>query len=183
MDQQELFQRTIKILEQIDVPYMVTGSFAVNFFGIPRTTHDIDFVIEIRASDAERFADAFPRDFYADADMIRQAIANQSMFNIIDPNSGVKIDFWIIKRNPFDQERFRRRREQSVFGERVFMPTPEDTIISKLLWYQEAQTDKHLNDARGVWEIQKESLDQEYLNRWVTRLDLEKEFEKVKKVQ
>lgn len=93
MDQQELFQRTIKILEQIDVPYMVTGSFAVNFFGIPRTTHDIDFVIEIRASDAERFADAFPRDFYADADMIRQAIANQSMFNIIDPNSGVKIDF------------------------------------------------------------------------------------------
>jgi hypothetical protein len=183
MDQQELFQRTIKILDQVDIPYMVTGSFAVNFFGIPRTTHDIDFVIEIRSSDAERFADAFPRDFYADADMIRQAVASQSMFNIIDPNSGVKIDFWIVKRNPFDQERFRRRREQNVFGERVFMPTPEDTIISKLLWYQEAQTDKHLNDARGVWEIQQDTLDQDYLNQWVTRLGLEKEFEKVKKVQ
>lgn len=182
MDQQELFQRTIKILDQVEIPYMVTGSFAVNFFGIPRTTHDIDFVVEIRASDAERFADAFPRDFYADADMIRQAVAQQSMFNIIDPTSGVKIDFWIVKRNPFDQERFRRRREQTVFGESVFMPTPEDTIISKLLWYQEAQTDKHLNDARGVWEIQKESLDQDYLNRWVTRLGLEKIFEKVKKV-
>jgi hypothetical protein len=181
MDQQELFQHTIKILEQVEIPYMVTGSFAVNFFGIPRTTHDIDFVVEIRASDAERFASAFPRDFYADADMIRQAVANQSMFNIIDPMSGVKIDFWIVKRNPFDQERFRRRHEQNVFGERVFMPTPEDTIISKLLWYQEAQTDKHLNDARGVWEIQKDALDQDYLDRWVSRLGLEAELEKVKR--
>lgn len=105
------------------------------------------------------------------------------MLNIIDPTSGVKIDFWSVQRNPFDQERFRRRREQTVFGKRVFMPSPEDTIISKLLWYQEAQTDKHLNDARGVWEIQKDTLDQEYLNRWITRLGLEKELEKVKKAQ
>lgn len=138
MDQQELFLRAIKILEQVGIPYMVTGSFAVNYFGIPRTTHDIDFVVEIRASDAERFAAAFPRDFYADADMVRQAVSAQSMFNVIDPASGVKIDFWIVKRNAFDQERFRRRREQIVFGERVFMPTPEGTILSKLLWYQKA---------------------------------------------
>lgn len=183
MDQIELFQRTIKILRETEIPYMLTGSFAVNFFGIPRTTHDIDFVVEIRASDAEQFANAFPPDFYADAGMIRQAIANQSMFNIIDPSSGVKIDFWIVKRNPFDQERFRRRREQTVFGESVFMPTPEDTIISKLLWYQEAQTDKHLNDARGVWEVQKDALDQEYLYRWAARSGLEKELEEVKKTQ
>jgi hypothetical protein len=183
MDQQVLFLRAIRILEQVGIPYMVTGSFAVNFYGIPRTTHDIDFVVEIRASDAERFVGAFPRDFYADEDMVRQAIASQAMFNVIDPASGVKIDFWIVKPNPFDQERFRRRREQTIFGERVFMPTPEDTIISKLLWYQEAQTDKHLNDARGVWEIQKDTLDKEYLNRWVSRLGLAAEFERLKGTQ
>ena len=181
MEQQELLLRTVEILENLKVPYMVTGSFAVNFYGIPRTTHDIDLVVQIRSSDADRLAHQFPVDFYADAEMIRQAVEQQFMFNIIDPASGLKIDFWILKRDAYDAERFRRRRAQVIFGRTVSMPSPEDVILSKLLWYKEAQTDKHLNDARGVWELQKETLDRTYLRLWAEKLSLRNWLEQLDK--
>ena len=173
MEQQELLLHTVEILDGLTIPYMVTGSFAVNFYGIPRTTHDIDLVVQIRAADADRLARQFPTDFYADAEMIRQAVEQQFMFNIIDPASGLKIDFWILKRDAYDAERFRRRQQQTVLGRAVWMPSPEDVILSKLLWYKQAQTDKHLNDARGVWALQKESLDRKYLNEWATKLSVQ----------
>ena len=181
MEQQELLLRTVEILENLKIPYMVTGSFAVNFYGIPRTTHDIDLVVQIRFSDADRLVQQFPSDFYSDAQMIRQAIEHQFMFNVIDPASGLKIDFWILKRDPYDAERFRRRREQVILGRKISTPSPEDVILSKLIWYKEAQTDKHLNDARGVWELQKEILDQAYLHLWAEKLAVAKWLEQLDK--
>jgi hypothetical protein len=183
MEQQELLQHTIAILDALQIPYMVTGSFAVNFYGIPRTTHDIDLVVQIRVADVPRLARAFPADFYADAEMMRQAIEQQFMFNVIDPASGLKIDFWILKNDAYDMERFRRRRAYTVFGQTLWMPSPEDVILSKLLWYKEAQTDKHLNDARSVWAIQKESLDLTYLRMWAAKLGVQHWLEKLEQTQ
>lgn len=172
MEQQELLLRTIEILDGMKIPYMVTGSLAVNFYGIPRTTHDIDLVVQIRSADVDHLARQFPVNFYADTEMMRQAVEQQFMFNVIDPTSGLKIDFWILKHDAYDMERFRRRQKQQVLGHAVSMPSPEDVILSKLLWYKEAQTDKHLNDARGVWELQKESMDREYLREWAVKLSV-----------
>ncbi|MBI5303043.1 MAG: hypothetical protein HY868_12975 [Chloroflexi bacterium] len=179
MEQQELFLRVIEILDTLNIPYMVTGSFAVNFYGIPRTTHDIDLVVQIQLTDADRLAREFPPDFYADPESMRQAIQQQFMFNVIDPGSGVKIDFWMLRHDAYDIERFQRRRAQSVFGKIIWMPSPEDVILSKLLWYKEAQTDKHLNDARGVWDVQKESLDLGYLREWASKLTVRNSFEEL----
>lgn len=33
-----------------NIPYMLTGSFAANFYAVPRMTRDIDIVIEILKS-------------------------------------------------------------------------------------------------------------------------------------
>jgi len=181
MDQQELLIRTARILDALKIPYMVTGSFAVNFYGIPRTTHDIDLIVQIQVADTIRLAREFPTDFYADVQMMRQAIDQQFMFNVIDPSSGLKIDFWILKRDAYDVERFRRRRPQLVFGQTLVMPSPEDVILAKLLWYQDAPTDKHLSDARGVWEIQKDSMDLNYLRIWASKLGVTSWLEKLEK--
>ncbi len=179
MEQQELFLQAVENLTKLNISYMVTGSFAVNFYGIPRTSHDIDFVVQIRSQDADMFARGFPADFYADPEFMRQAIEQHFMFNVIDPSSGLKIDFWMLKNEPYDAERFRRRCVQTVFGRAIWMPSPEDVILSKLLWYKESQIDKDFNDARGVWEVQKESLDQTYLQIWATRLSIITWFEKL----
>ncbi len=181
MEQQALLLRVVEILDHLKISYMITGSFAVNFYGTPRLTHDIDLVVQLPAENADALAQQFPSDFYADPQAMREAIREESMFNVIDPTSGLKIDFWILKKDAFDRERFRRRRALPVFGHDLWMPSAEDVILSKLLWYKEAQADKHLNDARGVWELQKQSLDRAYLDLWAPRLSVKTWLEQLEK--
>jgi hypothetical protein len=56
------------------------------------------------------------------------------MFNLIDMQSGTKIDFWLLTNEPFDQSRFERRRKARFLNIDFFVTSPEDTIISKLKW-------------------------------------------------
>ena len=39
-------------LEEAGIPYMLTGSMALNFCAVPRMTRDIDVVVELREEDA-----------------------------------------------------------------------------------------------------------------------------------
>ena len=51
MSQQENLKRFVTALERIDIDYMVTGSLASSMQGEPRSTHDIDLVIDIQPCD------------------------------------------------------------------------------------------------------------------------------------
>jgi hypothetical protein len=51
-------------LESAGIPYMVTGSMAANYYAVPRMTRDIDLVVELSASDADRFCALFEDEFY-----------------------------------------------------------------------------------------------------------------------
>jgi hypothetical protein len=42
-------------LNQLGVEYMLTGSMASNYWGIPRTTHDVDFVILLKPDQVDTF--------------------------------------------------------------------------------------------------------------------------------
>ena len=70
-----------KRLESVNIPYMLTGSFAANFFAVPRMTRDIDLVIEILEVDLNKFAQLFEEDFYFEREALVQAINLKSMFN------------------------------------------------------------------------------------------------------
>ena len=71
---------------------------------------------------------------------IIEAVKYRRMFNIIDHQSGFKADFVILKDEPFRQEEFNRRRKINYFGKDVFVVSPEDLIISKLIWIQELES-------------------------------------------
>lgn len=47
MSPEEALQLVLSKLEQCNIPYMLTGSFASNLHGVPRTTFDADLVIEV----------------------------------------------------------------------------------------------------------------------------------------
>ena len=46
-------------LEQSNIHYMLTGSFASNFYAVPRMTRDIDIVLEILKPDMDKFICVF----------------------------------------------------------------------------------------------------------------------------
>lgn len=51
-------------LDKAEIPYMLTGGLAVSYWGLPRTTHDIDIVIEAKKEDKEKIVALFEKDFY-----------------------------------------------------------------------------------------------------------------------
>jgi hypothetical protein len=175
MSQQELLGKVVQVLEITGVEYMITGSVASSLQGEPRSTHDIDLIINLQEVAAAKLAQAFPPpDFYLDEEAILEAINQGSMFNLIDITTGDKVDFWILTNEPFDQSRFSRRYIESLMGLNLQISTPEDTILAKLRWAKLAGgSEKQFTDALRVYEVQFGKLDLDYLKQWVKKLKVE----------
>jgi hypothetical protein len=47
MTEQELLVDCLQRLNKVGAAYMLTGSMASNYWGIPRTTHDLAFVLQL----------------------------------------------------------------------------------------------------------------------------------------
>lgn len=169
-NQEQLLKSITSLLQKADIPYMITGAISVIFYGRPRASHDIDFVIEAHESDINRVQQAFSllphNEFIADSSEIREAIMHRFIFQVLHLPTMLKFDFWLLKDEPFDQKRFKRKKEITVFGQPMVFASAEDTILIKLLWYKESKIEKHLIDAAFVYQIQKKSLDKIYLTLW-----------------
>jgi hypothetical protein len=169
-----------KKLDSADIPYMVSGSIAANFYTTPRMTRDIDIVIQVQDTDAERIYSLFSDEFYADKDMIRDAIRKKSMFNIIHNEGIIKVDFIVRKDSEYRRLEFERRRSIVFEGLKIDITTPEDLVISKLYWAKDSLSETQLRDVRNILKTV-ESMDMDYINKWVMKLGLDKIYKEVKK--
>ncbi|MFH1968598.1 MAG: hypothetical protein ABIJ84_04385 [bacterium] len=156
-----------KRLDKAHIEYMVSGGVAVSFWGFPRTTHDIDIVIEAQGKDKNKIIKLFEKDFYISDKAVEEAIKNRFTFNIIDNKSGLKIDFWLIKRDAFGKSEFSRKLKEKMFGENIFMISPEDLILCKLLGYKEMQSHRRLDDAKSILATTK--VDMNYIKKWAEK--------------
>ena len=170
MTERELLVDCLRRLNQAGISYMLTGSMVSNYWGIPRTTHDLDFVIQLSPSDAPRMVSAFRNDFYLDEAAIRAAFQPPFQFNAIDKRSPLKVDFWLLAPEPFERQMFARRISTTVFGEAAWIATAEDVILHKLYWNRLTPSQRQLGDAAGVVSVQKDRLDVEYLRNWASEL-------------
>jgi len=175
MVQQELLSKIIRKLNASGIPYMLTGSMASNYYGNPRMTHDIDIVIQLSQNDIETIGTLFEKDYYLSKEALAQAVASQGMFNLIDSAIGMKVDFWLVKNDPYYQQAFARRKQVHTLGETVSIIAPEDLMISKRLWAkQSGGSAKQDADIQGIQNVQNEHLDKAYLQRWQEKLGLDK---------
>lgn len=183
MSQQELLRRVIQALDDAGIEYMVTGSVVSSLQGEPRSTHDIDLVVDVQRQVANILVKAFPPpDFYLDEDSIIDAINNQTMFNLIQVDTGDKVDFWILTEEPFDQSRFGRKYVEDVMGIQITVSRPEDTILVKLRWARlSGGSEKQFTDALRVYEVQSGNLDMNYLRSWAKKIGVEPLLERVEK--
>lgn len=179
MTEQELLVDCLRRLNGAGVAYMLTGSMASNVWGIPRSTHDLDFVIQLPPSEILKFIDAFRGDFYIDEAAVRGAYQPPHQFNIIDERSALKADFWLLRPVPFEREMFSRRVQERVFGEDCRLATPEDVILHKLYWDRITPSERQRGDAAGVFAVQRGRLDHAYLRRWAADLGVSASLEDV----
>jgi hypothetical protein len=177
-DVADLLKRVVATTAHAHVPFMIVGSLASTAHGLPRTTQDIDVVIDPPDGAA---LDALVRalladQFYVDADAARDAMQQRSMFNAID-RSAWKIDFILRKDRPFSVEEFSRRAAVDILDVPVFIASPEDTIIAKLEWSKlSGSSERQRRDVAGILATMKGELDRDYIERWVRDLDIELEW-------
>ena len=172
MSEQSLLKRVVEALDAAGVGYMLSGSLASSLQGEPRATHDIDLVVDIRPADVGRIVGTLAGpSIYLDEHAVAEAVRHRSMFNMLDSTTGDKVDFWLLKDESFDRERFARRLEVEAMGLRLRVSTPEDTILMKLRWaMRSGGSEKQVDDAAGVFGFQGDLLDQAYLDRWADAL-------------
>lgn len=178
---QGLLERLVTILDGAGVPFMIAGSFASAAHGLPRTTQDVDIVIDPPTPAAlDALLRAMPPDhYYVDAHTAHDALRRRSMFNVVDQASGWKIDFIIRKDRPFSRDEFARRMAVSMVGVAVFLASPEDTVVSKLEWSkQSGGSERQRRDVAGIVATVGDELDRAYIERWIQDLDLADEWQR-----
>jgi hypothetical protein len=164
--ERELLVDCLRRLNRALVAYLLTGSIASNYWGIPRTTHDLDFVIQLPPSAVPRLVGVFQGGFFLEEAAVRAAFQPPYQFNALDERSALKVDFWLSRPEPFDRELFSRRRQARIFGEPAWIATAEDVILHKLLWHRITPSERQINDAAGIISVQAQVLDLAYLKRW-----------------
>lgn len=164
--------------DRLGVLYAVGGSVAGIAHGYTRFTMDVDVVADLKAEQVKSFVeDLLKANFYVDEHMIRDAIRWRRSFNVLNENTGVKIDVFISKNRLWDQEMLSRR-HKGYLGEDTEpafeVESAEDYVLSKLSWYREGgeSSDRQWNDILAVIKVQSFNLDLDYLEKWAPELGI-----------
>ena len=166
MTDQEIVFATIRALDAAGVEYMVVGSLSSNAYGFPRATQDADLVMKVDAASVSSLAKQLPEPLRLDPQMSFETVTGTNRFVVNAKRSHYKVELFLLSDDPHDRERFRRRVRGEAFGQSVWLPTPEDVIISKLRWSKHGKRSKDVEDIKGVLLVQRGKLDDAYLNRW-----------------
>jgi hypothetical protein len=165
-------------LKSAGVSYMLTGSFALGYYGQPRMTRDLDFVVALLLQQVDKLVSAFSQDFYIDEDDARTAVKSQRMFNLMHYASGVKVDLIVRKDSQYRQVEFERRKPVELAGVSTWITSREDLILSKLIWARDANSELQKRDVRSLLH---ESLDWPYLQEWAAKLGIVNMLEDISK--
>jgi len=172
----EILRDFVAKADELGIEYMVTGSFAMSAYGEIRFTRDVDIVIRIAENQAEPFTRLFFDDYYINDQSVRRAIQRRSMFNIINQEHGGKIDCIVLKDTAFARASFGRRYKETVSGIEFWTTTKEDLIIAKLDWARDTDSEMQIRD---IANLTSSEYDSDYVAGWVTRLQLDKIWDKV----
>lgn len=175
----ELLRGVCEVLDRLGLVYAVTGSVASSIHGEPYASQDIDFCLHMDESQAAALADGLPSRFYRSKDALTQAASDRTIANIIDNETGLKIDLSVLPDEPF-YDSVLSRRQQLAFepgGSAIWVVSPEDVILMKLIWRRDTRSQKQWDNALSVARAQRGSLDIKYLRRWATAYKIEHDVE------
>jgi hypothetical protein len=173
LSQNEFLQNTIEKLQQAGIDYVICGSMAASFYGITRSTQDADIIINPTKEQLTNFLNLLGNTYYVSKDAALEAFKREGMFNIIEIENACKADLIIKKQSAFSEEVFRRKRKENLLGKDLYILSPEDSILSKLLWAKPSRSELQYKDVMKILEARAGTLDMKYLNKWAKQLNVE----------
>jgi hypothetical protein len=166
MTSEEATAAVIDALNALAVPYMLVGSFSSNYYGIPRSTQDADFVLQLGTTPISDLAQRLAPAFRLDPQMSFETITGTLKYVLQATDGLFLVELFLLSEDAYDRERFTRRRRVRILERDGWIPTAEDVVITKLRWALQAQRPKDRQDVRNVLAVQGERLDWNYIHRW-----------------
>jgi Nucleotidyl transferase of unknown function (DUF2204) len=167
-----------RLFDEMGVVYAVMGGLAARAYGIPRPTYDIDFIADISRAELLLFFDH--------CEALGVTIARRHRSGNIDHVSGmphvvgqlnlkdrgIDIDIFLVD-SLYQQEVIARRQREEVDGQVIWLVSPEDLVLLKLV----ADRKRDWSDVADVLFTQGQ-LDEDYLRHWAKELSVETQLEK-----
>ncbi len=176
----EVLKDVVDRFEKTGIDYFLVGSLAAMYYGRPRFTNDVDLVVQIKSGQVTQFEKLFHIDDYycPPNEVLRDEVTRQGMFNLIHQASGIKVDIMLRKNTEFSLSEFGRRTKVKLTPDfEAYIASPEDVIVKKLDFHRQGGSEKHLVDIREI--LAGAEVDKAYLEKWVDRLGLRREWEKI----
>jgi predicted nucleotidyltransferase len=162
MTTSDVMLQVVDALNREKIPAMLVGSFSSNYYGIPRSTEDVDFVVQIDANLTGDFARILGERFEAEPQLMFETNTGTQKQEFKVKGTDFKLELFRLSNDPFDQQRFRTRQRVMVAGREVWFPRAEDVIVMKLRWCRA----KDKEDVKDVMYVQHGKLDWSYMENW-----------------
>ncbi len=156
-----------KKFTEANIPFMLTGSMAMNYYAQPRMTRDIDVVVVLKLKDVAKIVRIFGPDYFISAEAAIDSIAHESIFNLIHQESVIKVDCIVRKGSEYRLLEFERRKSIVIHDFSTYVVSKEDLILSKLLWAKDSHSEFQLRDVKNLLAT---GYDATYLESWTNKL-------------
>lgn len=122
----------VSILDDVSVPYALGGSMASSVFGEPRATMDVDIAVKVEARQVDPLLAALSDEFYVPEESARAACVDGGSFNVLDVESGYKVDFFVVAEALLDRRQIERRITTQLgdAGRTVDITAPDDLVLT-----------------------------------------------------
>lgn len=165
-------------LARLDLAFVIGGAIASSVHGEPRSTFDVDIVVDLHAADIDRLIRTLSPDFYIDRDAVVAAVLAATSVNAVHVRAGVKVDFFVAGADRFEAERLRHRMAVVIApgdAATLWVDLPEHAVLRKLEWFQRGGevSERQWRDVVGIIQTQGASLDRARLAAWAPRLGVE----------
>ncbi len=153
-------------LDRSQIPYMIIGGQAVQLYGEPRMTRDIDLTLGLGVEGLDRILDVSARCGLkpvtsAPAEFVRETM----VLPCVDERTGIRVDF-VFSATDYERQAIGRARSVKIDSVEVRFAAVEDVVIHKMV----AGRPRDLDDVRGILAKNTE-LDRGYVERWLRAFD------------
>jgi hypothetical protein len=169
----------LEALKAVEIEYLIGGAIAEWAWGEPRATQDLDIVIDLPVKAIGRFSrELEKRNMLLPAEVILDTMTEDRAdipLNAIHMYSGLKADIYLLRDGDMLRQSAFQRRVLVDYGPpigRVYVHSPEDLILYKLMFLGLSGQPKHARDIAAILRAKKNQLDLGYIEEWVTRLGL-----------
>ncbi|MGH9949604.1 MAG: hypothetical protein ACRD6X_20725, partial [Pyrinomonadaceae bacterium] len=128
-----------------------TDSMALVHYATPRSTADIDIILEIWPKHVDKFVAMFDAKYLVERSRVSDAVSNKRMFNILEKNVIIKVDCVVRKDDAYNKNAFLRRKKVNYTNDfELWIITKDDLILSKLNWAKSSHSAFQLRDVTSL---------------------------------